>query len=292
MPFLSYQIQSAILLTMKSVHPIFSIVTVTRSDLEGLKRTVQSVLDQTLPCELIIVDGDSEGSAVRNYLDSLSSKIHTISWESRRDRGLYHAMNKGLAKVSGEFVLFLNSSDSLHNSRVLEDVKKLIVPTRASWAVGMAIRIQENGVPVAVWEYLDHSEWGLALGFRTFCHQSVFYRTSLIKDFQYDEDLLCADHLMNLKFYKEYPPTMMPLVTTYFQNGGISSKRSLRDTSRDLRTARKRVDSLILGNSVLDFIVFTLVLSLLKSNGALWNWLRKGLPKLVKIRFGARIEGS
>jgi hypothetical protein len=201
-------------------------------------------------------------------------------------------MNKGLAKATGEFVLFLNSSDFLHNSRVLEDVNKLVASSRASWAVGMAIRIREDGAPVAVWEYLDHSEWGLALGFRTFCHQSVFYRTSLIKDFQYDEDLLCADHLMNLRFYKEYPLTLMPLVTTFFQNGGVSSKRNIRDTSRDLRIARKRSESLILGNTILDFIVFTSTLALLKLNGALWSWLRRALPKLVKIKFGARVDGS
>jgi glycosyltransferase involved in cell wall biosynthesis len=275
---------------MATKSPFFSIVTVTRNDLVGLKKTINSVLLQTVNVELIVVDGASDDPKVKEYLEGLRVSKHSLSWESRRDRGLYHAMNKGLSKVSGKYVLFLNSSDTLVNSHVLEEVQAAIEEKRSEWAVGIAIRLDESGRPVGVWEYLDHSEWGLALGFRTFCHQSVFYKSELIKDFTYDEDLLCADHLMNLKFYKDFPVTTMPIVTTYFQNGGISSKRSIRDTSNDLREARKRSDSLILGNSFLDALIFMATMLLLRSNGALWVLLRRLLPKLVRVKFGAHVE--
>lgn len=275
---------------MKTPRHFISIVTVTRNDFDGLKRTVESVLSQSLAAELIIVDGASEDASVVKYLSGLKSTKHKITWESRRDRGLYHAMNKGLDRATGEFVLFLNSSDTLHNSNVLQEVKAYLDSSHKSWAVGMAVRISPDKKPVAVWEYLDHSEWGLSLGFRTFCHQSVFYKTELAREFRYDEDLLCADHLMNLRFYKEYPLELLPIITTYFQNGGVSSKRNIKDTSKDLRTARKRSDSLILGNAFLDFVVFTTTLVLLRLNGALWAWLRKVLPRLIKLNFGVKVE--
>ncbi|MDO7744528.1 MAG: hypothetical protein MUP99_12165, partial [Pedobacter sp.] len=38
------------------------------------------------------------------------------------DRGIYHAMNKGIAMATGEYLLFLNSGDSLYNDKVLENL--------------------------------------------------------------------------------------------------------------------------------------------------------------------------
>ena len=75
-----------------------TIITVTYNAAELLEKTILSVLQQTHNnVEYIIMDGNSTDATVeciRKYKDQLSY------WESKPDRGIYHAMNKGVAKAS------------------------------------------------------------------------------------------------------------------------------------------------------------------------------------------------
>lgn len=104
--------------------PKLSIITINYNNLEGLQRTVESVLNQTWrEFEYIVIDGGStDGSAV--YIESQSDKIDY--WVSEPDKGIYNAMNKGIAKATGDYLLFLNSGDHLYNNTVLEDNHKYL----------------------------------------------------------------------------------------------------------------------------------------------------------------------
>lgn len=96
-----------------------SIITINYNNLEGLQRTVESVVSQTWrEFEYIVIDGgSSDGSAA--YLESQSE--HIDYWVSEPDTGIYNGMNKGIAKATGEYLLFLNSGDHFYNDRVLMD---------------------------------------------------------------------------------------------------------------------------------------------------------------------------
>lgn len=100
----------------------YSIITINYNDKEGLKRTVVSVLNQThTDYEFIIIDGGStDGSVdvIQKYEDDITY------WVSEKDNGIYHAMNKGVAKAQGEYCIFMNSGDCFHSSNVLESVSK------------------------------------------------------------------------------------------------------------------------------------------------------------------------
>jgi glycosyltransferase involved in cell wall biosynthesis len=98
--------------------PKLSIITINYNHLDGLKRTVESVINQTWQeFEYIVIDGGStDGSAA--YIESQSNNIDY--WVSEPDSGIYNAMNKGIAKATGEYLLFLNSGDHLFNITVLE----------------------------------------------------------------------------------------------------------------------------------------------------------------------------
>jgi glycosyltransferase involved in cell wall biosynthesis len=98
--------------------PKLSIITINYNNLDGLKRTVESVVNQTWQeFEYIIIDGGStDGSA--DYIESQSEYIDY--WVSEPDKGIYNAMNKGIAKATGEYLLFLNSGDHLYEGSVLE----------------------------------------------------------------------------------------------------------------------------------------------------------------------------
>ncbi len=89
--------------------PLFSIVTVVRNNAVQLEQTIQSLLTQTCQdFEYIIIDGESTDDfleVVKRYPDS------RITWTSEADRGIYDAMNKGIARATGRIIGTLNAGD-------------------------------------------------------------------------------------------------------------------------------------------------------------------------------------
>ena len=102
-----------------------SIITINYNNLEGLKRTVESVVNQTWQeFEYIVIDGGSTDGSLA-YIESHSANLNY--WVSEPDKGIYNAMNKGVAKATGEYLLFLNSGDLFFNDIILEQNHKFIV---------------------------------------------------------------------------------------------------------------------------------------------------------------------
>lgn len=97
-----------------------SIITINFNNSAGLERTVESVLSQTFSdYEYIIIDGGSTDGSVEIIK---KHETHIDYWVSEQDKGVYHAMNKGILKASGEYCYFLNSGDFLWTNDVLEKV--------------------------------------------------------------------------------------------------------------------------------------------------------------------------
>jgi glycosyltransferase involved in cell wall biosynthesis len=96
-----------------------SIITINLNNAAGLQKTIDSVRNQSMPpCEYIVIDGASEDESV----DILKKSAAEITyWTTEKDNGVYHAMNKGLAVATGDYVLFLNSGDHLYHEDVLKD---------------------------------------------------------------------------------------------------------------------------------------------------------------------------
>ena len=91
-----------------------SIITINRNDAAGLRRTIQSVCSQVqTDFEFVIIDGaSSDGSVevINTLATTLGNRLIRIS---EPDKGIYDAMNKGIAMASGDYVQFLNSGDCL-----------------------------------------------------------------------------------------------------------------------------------------------------------------------------------
>jgi glycosyltransferase involved in cell wall biosynthesis len=95
----------------------FSIITVNYNNKQGLQKTIDSVIGQTFrDFEFIIVDGESTDGGKEVITENAS---HFTSFLSETDNGIYHAMNKGIRMATGEYLLFLNSGDSLIDNEVL-----------------------------------------------------------------------------------------------------------------------------------------------------------------------------
>lgn len=114
--------------------PIFSIITVTYNAEKVLEPTIQSVATQTYPhIEYIIVDGASK-DGTKDIIQKFDS--HIDEWISEPDKGIYDAMNKGIALATGDYLCFLNAGDSLRASDTLQK---------------MVDSIQENELPDVIY---------------------------------------------------------------------------------------------------------------------------------------------
>lgn len=94
-----------------------TVITINLNNAEGLKSTIQSVIEQkNCNFEYIVIDGGSKDESVdviKEYGDRISY------WISEPDSGIYNAMNKGIKKASGDYLLFLNSGDVFVSDEVL-----------------------------------------------------------------------------------------------------------------------------------------------------------------------------
>lgn len=200
--------------------PKISIITINYNNLEGLQRTVESLAHQTWKeFEFIVIDGGStDGSAV--YLENQSDKIDY--WISEPDTGIYNAMNKGIAKATGEYLLFLNSGDHLYSNEVLEQNQKNL---NLHDIVYFNLQVVD-GKNTFVKTYPDKLSFSYFVK-DTLPHQATFIRTTLFEKIgMYDERLIL---LSDWKFFMEsickfnatYLRIDSILATFYFD--GISS---------------------------------------------------------------------
>lgn len=158
----------------------FSIITINYNNAIGLQKTVESVANQTFKnYEHIIIDGGStDGSKdiILKFKDVFSY------WCSEPDKGIYNAMNKGVAHASGDYLLFLNSGDVLHNADVLCDINQL--GDEVDVILGLVMRMdnkemQVNHQPSVVLQLMRN----------TISHQGAFFKRSIFDKHKYDESL-------------------------------------------------------------------------------------------------------
>ena len=107
--------------------PLFSIITITFNAESTLRPTLESVAAQTYKgYEYLIIDGASRDATVE-----LARQYPCVSHlVSEPDRGLYDAMNKGIAAANGEYLIFLNAGDSLYAPDTLQKIADFIGENR------------------------------------------------------------------------------------------------------------------------------------------------------------------
>ena len=82
-------------------YPLISVITVSYNAVLTIEQTILSVINQTyLNIEYIIIDGGSTDGTV-NVIKKYADKI--AYWVSESDKGIYDAMNKGIAYSHGEY---------------------------------------------------------------------------------------------------------------------------------------------------------------------------------------------
>lgn len=100
--------------------PKLSVITIVYNNAKDIERTMLSVLNQSYKnIEYIVIDGASNDGTldiIRKYESRLAKLI------SEKDKGIYDAMNKGLAQATGDYVLFMNSGDEIYALDTVERI--------------------------------------------------------------------------------------------------------------------------------------------------------------------------
>ena len=121
---------------------LISIITINYNNSLGLKKTIESVINQTShDFEYIVIDGGSNDGTqeiIQEYNDKISY------WISEKDTGIYQAMNKGWRQATGEYCLFLNSGDYLYDENVIQSSYNLIANNRADIIYGDLFAFDET----------------------------------------------------------------------------------------------------------------------------------------------------
>lgn len=171
-------------------NPSFSIITVVYNNVRDIEHTLKSVAQQTYPhVEYIVIDGQSTDGTLA-IIEKYKADIAVLL--SEKDNGIYDAMNKGLARATGDYVLFLNSGDELYNKETLENLAE--ISEGADILYGETFLINEHRKIIGERRHKvpAHFNWKSFRYGMNICHQAIYIKRSIAEpyDLQYK---LCAD---------------------------------------------------------------------------------------------------
>lgn len=179
--------------------PKVSVITVVYNDCKHIEKTLQSVISQDFySIEYVVIDGNST-DGTNELIQKYKNQIDIFVSES--DKGIYDAMNKGLKRANGEYVIFMNSGDIFVDDKVLSHVFANSDKS-ADVIYGKTIGNHKGGKLLQELKpFFSSTAYCPRVGI---CHQSVFVRTSLAVRLLFDLDYkVCADHKMLYELHNE-----------------------------------------------------------------------------------------
>lgn len=204
--------------------PLITVITVSYNAVSTIEQTILSVINQTYEdVEYIIIDGGSTDGTVdiiRKYKDRVAY------WISEPDRGIYDAMNKGIAVATGEWINFMNAGDCFHDKQVLE---LLFYKKNHNGYVAIYgnTNLVKNGLCVGT--FFNIPFWEVRYPFRAgqgFCHQSLLIKSGMAKmlrfdlSYKYAADFAMSYHLYSLGCKFEF----VNLIIADYDITGVSSQ--------------------------------------------------------------------
>ncbi len=205
--------------------PLVSIITVVYNGAATIEGTIQSVLAQDWPVEYIILDGcskDGTQDIIRRYQDRIAY------WRSAPDKGIYDAMNQGIALCTGEWVGMINADDRYAPDAIRRMMEAAAKHPQANIIHGdiwlcfpdggrRVKKARASGFLLKYWEMVLN-------------HPSFFVRRSYYKGRPYDATLkVSADHKWTYQAWRDDPGQFVhvPFPVAEFAIGGASTRMPL-----------------------------------------------------------------
>ncbi len=254
--------------------PLVSIVTVVYNGAGTLERTIKSVLEQDYPnIEYIVVDGGSTDGTVdllKRYEDRIDH------WVSERDKGIYDAMNKGVALCTGDWVALINADDWYEPDSVRRVIEAVQAQPRVNIVHGdIWIHYEGGGRKM---KYAKRNGFLLKYWEMVLNHPSFFVRRSFYRDRPFRTDLkIGGDHHWTLCAWLEDPDGFLylPGALANFSAGGASMTIPLKKTLDERRKLSAAVGMNAFGSAVAQCVTIAL-----------------HVPKLLKLWFNRSVSSS
>lgn len=211
------------------MEPKLSIITVSLRAAEEIERTVSSVLEQQFSdYEYIFMDGGSRDGTVeriQSFRQPLLDKCQGVHITSEPDRGIYDAMNKGLDRARGQWVLMLNAGDCLADPLVLEDMlRDAAQETDVLYGDAVLRDVYRGRELFRPFPAMALEEMARGL---PFCHQAALARRELLEKYRFDTRFsISADYDLFLRAWMDGAVfRYVPRVAAVFDCGGICMRK-------------------------------------------------------------------
>ena len=214
-----------------------TIITVTYNAASVLQRTLDSVSRQTCQdIEHLIIDGASKDDTVKMAKAYQEKVPYPVIIQSEPDHGLYDAMNKGLHKATGDYLVFLNAGDTLHANDTLTTLTSHLLPLTSHLAPAVIYGDTAIVDSEGKFLHLRRLRPPKRLTWRSFkhgmlvCHQAFYVRTDIAQQEDYDLQYRhSADVDCCIRVMKRAEEMRLPLVNTNtiladFMEGGNTTQ--------------------------------------------------------------------
>lgn len=192
--------------------PFLSIITVTHNNARGVQRSYVSMRNQSLQdFEWIVIDGNSADNTV-DFLQKTDA-----NWISEPDDGIYDAMNKGIERANGRYMLFLNAGDLLARNDIIAEIYTA-AQNDPDFIYGDAYEMaayKTARTPTIKHGMFTH-------------HQAMVYRADKIADLRYNTEYeIAADYEFTARFLQQNSNALyIPRAICDFEPGGISQQKA------------------------------------------------------------------
>jgi len=168
--------------------PSISVVTPCWNSARTIRETIDSVVNQHyVPIEHIVVDGGSKDETI----SVLESYPH-LKWTSEMDEGHFHAMNKGIARATGDWIIILNADDCFRPGALAAVAREIQAHPDWDATFGDVVYVDAGGGEIYRREEAVYDYNVLRYGINYVNHQTLFVRRTV-----YDR--------IGVYRYREYP---------------------------------------------------------------------------------------
>lgn len=167
-----------------------SVITVCRNAEADIRETMESVFKQSYEnLEYIICDGASTDNTLKVIQEVAIDCQREVKVYSEQDSGIYNAMNRGISRVTGEYVIFMNAGDKFNDLDVLKKAAECIRRGRKDIYYGCVEFVERFGLRNLVVDYeseFPQFESGLLQG-RMPCHQGIIASAECLRKHPFKE---------------------------------------------------------------------------------------------------------
>jgi glycosyltransferase involved in cell wall biosynthesis len=207
--------------------PYFSIIIPSFNQGHFISETINSILNQSFKnIEVLVIDGGSTDQTI----EILKKYGDRIKWISEKDRGQTHAINKGIERVRGEIVAYLNSDD-YYLVNTLETVAGIFYNRKdVQWVTGDYLIVDEHGKEIHSMVSKYKAVFRKRLSFNslsvmnTVIQPSTFLRRSFVKELGlFNEELrYTMDYEYWLRAIQRSKPVVIKEKLSVFRIHGMS----------------------------------------------------------------------